>query len=217
MFYATTTPFTSTGSDCNTACKFLEGSDQTIANRAGQAREAANFTRYNGQAGDLHTTAVPPGVPSGYTPPGCPTYSGSYGARGASIGTGRCNTLAITAQNSDVRTGINSDYSAARRAYEHRATGYTSKTDWYLPSKDESNLACKVRYNYVIADVLNNSILCEPAGRTRRSGMIVPSGWTSTEVSATQAWRLDVVSGFLTSSKNAGSMVSLYIRAFSTP
>ncbi len=128
VFYVASSNFTSTGSDCNTTCKYLEAA--TTDQSTGIVWATTDEMCYNEDAGSSNNgncqiTSI---------------YSGNSTARDGSraaseaIGMGMANTedfagrLAGYAENSTVfAAGI-------ARTYTNN-----SKTDWHLPSKDELN------------------------------------------------------------------------------
>jgi hypothetical protein len=102
------------------------------------------------------------------------------GADGTAIGTGYQNSLAIIAQTGNV--------AAESAAVEANAYRGNSKTDWYLPSKDELNQMCKWQRGVAWT---SDATVC--TGGTRNSGRGA-SGfstnfyWSSSEVGASNAW-----------------------------
>ncbi len=127
VYYVASSNFTSTGSACGTTCRYLEFAPAgwiTASTPAGQ-------TNCDGTAG---TSSVDPKcVWSGNT-------SSAIGSTGTGIGTGFANTSAIIAQSNGGNT-------AGKAATVARAFQGGSKTDWFLPSKDELNALCKWAYD----------------------------------------------------------------------
>jgi hypothetical protein len=120
VFYVASSNFTSTGSTCNTACKYMEAAPsgwivssapagQTNCATAGSS--TVDPRRHLGTADRLWTTS-------------------------ALIGKGHANTTAMIAQSSGGST-------AGKAATVSRAYQGGGKTDWFLPSKDELNQMCK--------------------------------------------------------------------------
>ena len=113
VFYVASTSFTSTGSACGSACKYLEAAPAgwiTAATPAGQTNCAVAGTG----------TADPQCAWSGNT-------ATRIGTTQTGIGSGYANTSAIIAQSNV----------AGRAATVARAFQGGGKADWYLPSKDE--------------------------------------------------------------------------------
>ena len=115
VFYVSATNFTSTGSDCNTACKYLEASP---------APDGGDVQR-------SWATDNDPGAGTGNQAATVP----APGARAQGIGSGMANTIAIKNQTGNVAAT-----SAAVYAFDYTNN---SKNDWHLPSKDELNELCK--------------------------------------------------------------------------
>ena len=106
------------------------------------------------------------------------------GARGTEIGSGYKNSLAVVAQ-----TGNLADTSAAVLA---RAYQGNSKTDWYLPSKDELNQMCKWQRGQLW---VSDATICNNTGTLNSgrgaSGFIANDYWSSSEFGASAAWYQD--------------------------
>ena len=113
VFYIASKSFTSTGSACGSACKYLEAAPAgwiTAATPAGQTNCVTPGTR----------TVDPKCVWSGNT-------QRRIGTTSNAIGAGYANTSAMIAQSNV----------AGRAATVARAFQGGGKTDWHLPSKDE--------------------------------------------------------------------------------
>ena len=115
VFYVAPTTFTSTGSACGTACKYLEAAPvgwMKAATPAGQTNCVRPGTRL----------VDPQCVWSGNT-------TTAIGTTSTAIGAGYANTSAIIAQSNVAGTSA-----TVARAFQGGG-----KTDWSLPSKDELN------------------------------------------------------------------------------
>ncbi len=116
VFYVASSTFTSIGSACNTACKYLEA--------APIGWITANTPTGQFNCGDSGTSTSDPMCPwSGNT-------TEAIGSTGTAVGTGFANTSAMIAQSNTV----------GKAGTVARAFQGGGKTDWYLPSQDELNL-----------------------------------------------------------------------------
>jgi hypothetical protein len=158
VFYVASSNFTSTGSDCNTSCRYLE---------------AAPANWLTGTTGDplrSWSTDNDAGVGKGNQ------EVLVTGADGTLIGSGYRNSLDIVAQTGNV--------AATSAAVEARAYQGNSKTDWYLPSKVELNELCKYARTQTTG---NTSVLCSSAGSIR-PGFSSGTYWSSSEFDNYRAW-----------------------------
>jgi hypothetical protein len=114
VFYVSAANFTSTGSDCNTTCKYLEAAPTNwlTGTPVDPARTWANGDWDGTGNNDNRSVTTSNAIGSGYQ-----------------------NSLNIIAQ-----TGNTAGNSAGVLAREYRGG---TKTDWYLPSKVELNQLCK--------------------------------------------------------------------------
>jgi hypothetical protein len=160
VFYYSATPFTSTGSDCGTNCHYLEAAPRDTPMIGISSQVWATTGAYCYASGSTSGTS------------NCQTnsiYSGDSTAQTASrtaataIGMGMTNTNQIYARLTTAGSVATSDYAAGLAwVYE-----YNSKTDWFLPSKDELD-----------ALWANKSAF----------GMNAPRYWSSSELDETQVW-----------------------------
>ncbi len=126
VFYVSASNFTSTGSDCDTECKYLEAAttDQST-NVAWATTDLMCFNTDDSNNGDCQTTSV---------------YSGSSSERDSSraaseaIRMGMVNTENFAGRLAGYPENSTSFATGIARTYLHNG-----KTDWHLPSKDELN------------------------------------------------------------------------------
>jgi hypothetical protein len=155
VFYVSATNFTSTGSDCGTACKYLEAAPANwLAGTTGDPlRSWATNVNSN------QTTAV-------------------SGADGTAIGSGYQNSRDIDAQTGNVAAS-----SAAVLAREY---GGGSKSDWFLPSKDELNELCKYAKN--TGQAAGGATRCSGGANAAVRGFSTGGYWSSSETDDSDAW-----------------------------
>jgi hypothetical protein len=160
VFYYSATAFTSTGSDCGANCHYLEAAPRDTPMIGILSQVWATTGAYCYASGSTSGTSR------------CQTnsiYSGDSTAQTASrtaataIGMGMTNTNRIYERLTTAGSVATSDYAAGLAwVYENN-----SKTDWFLPSKDELD-----------ALWANKSAF----------GMNAPRYWSSSELDETQVW-----------------------------
>ena len=126
-------------------------------------------------------------------------------ATGTAIGTGKTNTAAIASACS----------SGAAKAITNKnnAGGIGSKTDWFLPSKDELNQLCR----YVRQQAVSTAA-CETTG-PRRAEFVGASYWSSSSASVSTAWYQKMQDG-VQYAADGTKTISVYtrpVRAFGQP
>ena len=155
VFYVSAANFTSTGSDCNTTCKYLEAAPTDQSNSIVWATTAAAC--YNND-----------GTTSNNNCQGGSIYSGDHNTQwlsaGASqaIGMGMANTNQIYSRLTTVGAAATNTY-AAGTAWAYTNNG---KTDWHLPSYNEINELCKYARTQTTG---NTAITCANTGSLRAS------------------------------------------------
>ena len=164
VFYVAATNFTSTGSDCNTACKYFEAAPRGWGNGISV------------QTGE--TTG------SSTVDPILKWCSNTTSLRNAStktaIGDGRPNTTTST-------NGVAACTSGAIYHADLYAGG--TKTDWHLPSKDELNQMCKwQRGNEWVSDATVCTTGTLNSGTGASAMGFQTRYWSSNENGATYAW-----------------------------
>ena len=190
VFYVASSSFTSTGSACGTACKYLEAAPtgwMTAATPSGQI---------NCETPDTSSAD-----------PGCEWSENVrvlIGSMGTAIGTGYANTSAM----------INQDSSAGKAATVARAFRGGGKTDWFLPSLDELNVLCKWAYNDTVNVICNGN---GSGGLSRTNGGFA-SGlyWSSSGDfdDGFRAWDQNFASGYQTIDFKGDSYYVRPVRSF---
>ena len=184
VFYVSATNFTSTGSDCGTACKYLEAvpADQSAGivwatTAAFCYPNASDVGLSDCQANSIYSNTA-----------------GQAASRTAAtpIGKGMANTNQIYARvsNGGGADGALTSTYAAGIAYAYANSG---KTDWFLPSKDELNELCKYARTQTTGDT---AVVCASTG-TLRVGFSAAFYWSSSELEpiAGLAWPQHFSSG----------------------
>jgi hypothetical protein len=194
--------FTSTGSDCNTTCKYLEAAP-TDQSAAIVWATAALFCYQAGSdvgASNCQTNSI---------------YSNGAGQAASrtaalAIGMGMSNTNQVHARLTTAGGEATNTY-AAGIAFAFTNNG---KTDWYLPSKDELNQMCKWQRG---VDLTPEATVC--TGGTLNSGRGA-SGfstgvyWSSSEIGAGFAWSQSFNSGGQFTDRKSNTVYVRPVRAF---
>jgi hypothetical protein len=190
VFYVAGANFTSTGSDCGTACRYLEAAP----NGWGNSSTADNACATPGNASDDPACAW-----SGVTN----TAIGAT-AQGTAVGTGYANTQAAVGQAG----GGNTAGGAITAAWDYSNNG---KTDWHLPSERELNELCKYAGSATTGNV---AVACNNTALRPGFGALNTSFWSSSEFNATltRSWQFNGVQGV--SSKSGTTVRVRPVRAF---
>jgi hypothetical protein len=153
IFYVSPTSFTSTGSSCNTECRYLEAAPTT-------GPSSWTDVQYNWSSDDSNSRTA--------------------GSLATSIGSGMANTIAMLTTTG----GYNGDTSQASYV-STQYRGPNSKSDWFLPSKDELNQLCKWQRGQAW---VSNATICNSSGSINNStngagsaGFVSGNYWSSSE------------------------------------
>ena len=191
VFYVALSNFTSTGSACNTACKYMEAAPR-------------GWIVSSAPAGQTNCVIVG----SSTVDPKC-AWSGntSYAisTTSALIGKGHANTTAMIAQP----FGGNDVGKAATVSHAYQGGG---KTDWFLPSKDELNQMCKWQRG---VDWISDATVCRGGVLNSGRGASGFSGdvyWTSTEDAQYDSWFQYFNNGLQGNSYNTRKRSEFYVR-----
>jgi hypothetical protein len=176
VFYYSAIAFTSTGSTCNTNCHYLEAapSDHSTSELWG-ITDAKCWNIGNGSNNnDCQNFSI-------YSPHDIPNQADSRTAATA-IGMGMLNTDQTYDRFTSNANIPSSPYAAGI------AWAYTnnSKTDWYLPSKDELNELCKYAKN--TGQAVGSGIRCSGGSAATLRGFPAVFYWSSSEFDANSAW-----------------------------
>jgi Fibronectin type III domain len=203
VFYVSATNFTSTGSACGTACKYLEYAPTgwiVAATPAGQTNCAAIAGT---SSNDPKCQYVPTGAltstllwPTTCPPPSCTAMN---------IGSGHSNTT----------TWLGQSASAGYAPTVARAYQGGGLTDWHLPSKHELNQMCRDVWGLVLD---NTDITCSGMTGTIRVGFLSDGSFygSSTEYQANGNHALRFSDGIWANNakSSAGTVVVRPVRAF---
>jgi hypothetical protein len=169
VFYVSAANFTSTGSDCNTTCKYLEAAPADQSTGIVWATTAAfcYLNASNEGASDCQANSI-------YS-----LAAGQDASRIASraIGKGMANTNQIYARvsNGGGAGGASTSTYAAGIAYAYAHSG---KIDWHLPSLGELNELCKYARTQTTG---NTATACAATGPLRTS-FSAADYWSSSEL-----------------------------------
>ena len=166
VFYVSATNFTSTGSDCNTACKYLEAAPVQQSTGIVWATTTANCYALDSTIGnqDCQKHHI---------------YSGTGQAAkltaSEAIGMGMSNTVAIVARHDAATPSVSKTLYAAGLADSYSVNG---KTDWHLPSRLELNQLCRYAGNQTVD---NAATTCGVAVGAVKTGFETGRLWNSSE------------------------------------
>ena len=201
--------FTSTGSACNTACKYLEAAptDQSAGIVWATTTEKCYQTKAPGGNGSNNNNCQ---LFSIYSPHVTPDQANSRTAATA-IGKGMANTNAISNRFNSAGDPVATNTYAAGIAFEYETGG---KTDWHLPSKDELNQMCKWQRG---VDLTPEATVCTggtPNSGRGASGFSDVAYWSSSEFDTNLAWLQRFESGQQDVNGKANTLSVRPVRAF---
>ena len=179
VFYYSATAFTSTGSTCNTNCHYLEAAPSDLSTKVWATTDEMCYNPANGSNNNnCQSFSI---------------YSGNTSAKSASrtaataIGTGMANTDGFAGRLAGYPSNSTNFAAGVAWAYTNN-----SKTDWFLPSKDELNELCK----YAKTQTTGVTGTVCSVSSTIRSGFSTDYYWSSSENADNTAWIQQFYSGY---------------------
>jgi hypothetical protein len=166
VFYISATNFASTGSDCNTACKYLEAAPVAQSTGIAWATTTANCYSLDSNTGnrDCQKNSIYSG-----------TGQTAKMTASEAIGMGMSNTVAIVARHDAATPSVSKALYAAGLAESYSVNG---KTDWHLPSRLELNQLCRYAGNQPVD---NSATTCGVAIGVVKTGFETGRLWNSSE------------------------------------
>jgi hypothetical protein len=199
VFYVSATNFTSTGSTCNTTCKYLE-----VAPATWQTEVIAEDINYQWSSDTSNTTGQD--ITTASTERGI-SIDSSYEKFNWKIGQGFYNTSVMKV------SGATSAAQAAVLAY----AGSSTAGQWFIPSMNELNELCKYARGLTTG---NPEERCSGFG-TLKSGTSNNGGgfvgtyyWSSSEFSSSNTWFQKLDDGYLLHYGKSSGFRVRPIRAF---
>jgi hypothetical protein len=205
VFYVSATNFASTGSDCNTACKYLEAAPVAQSTGIAWATTTANCYSLNSSTGnqDCQKNSIYSG-----------TGQTAKMTASEAIGMGMSNTVAIVARHDAATPSVSKALYAAGLAESYSVNG---KTDWHLPSRLELNQLCRYAGNQPVD---NSATTCGVAIGVVKTGFETGRLWNSSEsalegASNTNFWADGIrIYGFWASIQKSNTINVRAVRAF---
>ena len=196
VFYYSATAFTSTGSTCNTNCHYLEAAPSDSSTKVWATTDLMCYNTDNSNNGNCQTTSVY----SGLSEVRVSSRTASY-----DIGKGMPNTEGFAGRLAGYPSNSTNFAAGVAWAYTNN-----SKTDWFLPSKNELNELCKYARTQTTG---NTATLCDTSGAIR-SGFSTDFYWSSSEFGANIAWFQDFASGLQDDDNKSYTNYVRPVRAF---
>jgi hypothetical protein len=205
VFYISATNFASTGSDCNTACKYLEAAPVAQSTGIAWATTTANCYSLDSNTGnrDCQKNSIYSG-----------TGQTAKMTASEAIGMGMSNTVAIVARHDAATPSVSKALYAAGLAESYSVNG---KTDWHLPSRLELNQLCRYAGNQPVD---NSATTCGVAIGVVKTGFETGRLWNSSEsalegASNTNFWADGIrIYGFWASIQKSNTINVRAVRAF---
>ena len=166
VFYYSATAFTSTGSTCNTNCHYLEAAPSDLSTKVWATTDEMC---YNPTDGSNNNNCQSFSI-----------YSGNTSAKSASrtaataIGMGMANTEGFAGRLAGYPSNSTNFAAGVAWAYTNN-----SKTDWFLPSKDELNELCKYARN--TGQASGGGTICAGGSSPTSRGFVSDYYWSSEE------------------------------------
>jgi hypothetical protein len=186
VFYVSSSNFTSTGSDCGTACKYLEAAPNTWSGGSADPTKLWAVSAYQ----SIDVTAI--------------TNNSSAYNNASGIGLGYKNSLAIVAQGNGTTTA----------AWAARAYAGGSQSDWYLPTTAELNLLCQWARNVAQSVTTRCAGGTLNTGTGASGGFSTSYYWSSSEYGANFAWAQEFDGGDQSYSNKVSARYVRPVRAF---
>jgi hypothetical protein len=196
VYYVSATPFTSTGSTCNTACKYLEVAPAGW-NNGGVAADDPLLVWSTNTSLTTGQDTVTAGTESNFA-------NEKFNWK---IGQGFYNTSVMKV------AGETSTAQAAVLAY----AGGSTAGQWFIPSMNELNELCKYARGQTTG---NPTVACAGTGSLKTGtaddlgGFVENVYWSSSETSANNAWRQSFLNGFESSPSKGLALYVRPVRAF---
>ena len=196
VFYYSATAFTSTGSTCNTNCHYLEAAPSDLSTKVWATTDEMCYNTDDSNNGNCQTTSVY----SGLSEVRVSSRTASY-----DIGKGMPNTEGFAGRLAGYPSNSTNFAAGVAWAYTNN-----SKTDWFLPSKNELNELCKYARTQTTG---NTATLCDTSGAIR-SGFSTDFYWSSSEYAVNLAWFQDFASGLQDDDNKSYTNFVRPVRAF---
>jgi hypothetical protein len=197
VFYYSAAAFTSTGSTCNTNCHYLEAAPSDLSTKAWATTDEMCYNTNGSNNGNCQTTSVYSGISA---------VRDSSRTASSAIGMGMANTEGFAGRLAGYPSNSTNFAAGVAWAYTNN-----SKTDWFLPSKDELNQLCRYAWNLTVD---NTATTCTGMSGTIRTGFSTGGYWSSSEINVEGASYQDFSLGVQDYGYKSDALYVLPIRAF---